>query len=414
VRVVVLGAGVIGVTTAWCLAAEGHEVRVLDHAGEVGAGASAANAGLLAIGDSTVWSAPRAPLDLGRSLLARRSGPLRLRRSAGLALLPWGTRFLAQCLPRRHRANVAAAHALSLYSVDELARLREHEKLEFGFERNGMLMLSGRAPALAELLAERRRLLAGEPLELLDRDALVKLDPGFAAAGPALAGAVYSPRSGHADCRAFTRALAERAAGAGVHFSLGRSLTALHREGAALVGCETEDGGIESADAYVLALGAASSKLAAGAGLRLAIAPASGYSVTVPLRAGGRVAAVGGVDEDERVAFSRIGDGLRLTSTAEFRGHRSGHRDADFAAIRRSGEKLFPGALEWAAARPGDGLRPVTPSGLPLIGQSAVANLFLNTGHGHLGWTQAMGSARLLCDLLAGRTPQISPIPYQP
>jgi D-amino-acid dehydrogenase len=276
-----------------------------------------------------------------------------------------------------------------------------------------MLLVYRRRRGLEQGLRAREALAAaGERYRRLTPEELVALDGGYAAAAPWLAGAILAESCGHADCGAFTRALAQRCAEQGVVFSLGRAVRRLEASGGKIFAAHTDAGPV-TADVYVLAAGAWSAPLARSAGVRLPIVPVKGYAVTVPIAAERLVPDVGGVDEDAHVAFSRMGRRLRMSSTAELCGYDDGVASGDVAAIRRTADALFPAALDWSAARLHSGLRPATPAGRPLIGP-ATENLFVNSGHGHLGWTQACGSARLLADLVERRTPALDPTPYLP
>lgn len=411
-RVLVFGAGVVGTTTAFYLAERGYEVEVVDGAERLASGASSANAGLLVPPDSVVWSSPRIPMLLLRSLCGR-GHAVRIRRSAGPAFLPWGARFLRECSPQRYRDNSTRAHALSVLSYDELEALATRLSIEFAHQRNGMVFLYRRDRDLDRALASRRPLTdAGERYIHLGREELPFLDGGYRQIAPQLAGALYAPSAGHGDCVSFTIALARRCRALGVTFAFGMPVTSLDVVGGRVIGARV-GARIVSADLYVVALGAWSPRLVATAGLRLPIVPARGHAATVPIVDQAAAPLLGGVDDDNHVAFSRIGDALRLTAAAEFAGYRRDDDGEARAHIRTVGDSLFPGALDWSRADYRSGLRPTTPDGLPRIGRTSLANLYLNSGHGHLGWTQACGSARVLADLIDGSEPPIDVTPYR-
>lgn len=411
-RVLVVGAGVIGVTTAHELAGRGHKVEVLDGASGPGLGATGVNAGLLVPADALPWSNPSAPGTMVAAL-AGRGRFLKVRRGAGRDLLPWGLEFLRQCAPGRSRANAAALHALCAFSCDELERVLAAEGIDATHRRNGVVLLFGDEQGRARWAAARRVLAErGEPYEELTPADLVTLDPAYARAARRLAGAILAPRCGHADCGAFTRALTQRSIARGVTFRYGTPAQRLMLAQDRVVGVMTSAGPV-SADVTVLACGAWTARLARTVGVRLAITPAKGYALTVPVRTPRQLPRIGGIDEDAHVAFSPMGERMRITSTAEFAGFDMRMRPQDFTALRTAAVAMFGDAVDVEAAVPSTGLRPCTPSGQPIIGL-ARAGLAVNSGHGHLGWTGAAGSARLLADAIDGSRPPIDPDPFRP
>jgi len=412
-RIVILGAGVVGTTTAYYLSREGHEVEVLDAKG-IAEAASGVNAGLLVPGDSTVWAAPQTLRKLPGVLFGASSGGIVVKPAAGFDMIPWGLRFLRECTGSRNLMNVGAAHRLSRYSYLLLQDLALNEGIEFGHQQNGMVFLFSSENALASDLQSRARLMdQGEKYESLSSSQLAKLDAAFGTASKYYPFARYSSSSGHGDCRQMSNALASRAVDSGAKFHLKRSVTALRRNDSGIICVETNDGDV-TGDAYVLAAGSGSADLARTIGLNLFVTPAKGYSVTVPISDSSMVPFVGGVVEDAHVAFSRTATHLRVSSGAEFSGATSKTPEGAYDSIRATSNKLFPNALDWDKGTFTSGLRPMTPRGTPLIGKTHLGNLYLNTGHGHLGWTQACGSARILSDLIAERTPEISAEPYSP
>lgn len=414
-RIAVVGAGVVGATTALALVERGYEVTLIDANDAAGTQASAVNAGMLVPGDSTVWGNPAAVRMLVGSALPGRHSFIKVRFRAGWRLIPWGIRFLLQCFPSAERRNVRATHRLSVYSYDELEKVVAKHPIEFSHDRNGMIFLFGSAGDRDHGLRARGLLAeAGEEFRSFDSDELTELDPGFAAAAKDGAVGLYSTSSGHGDSEAFARGAADAAAAAGATLRYGTRVRRLVRNRNAVRGVETDSGERIHADLVILAAGSRSAPLARDAGLSLPIIPGKGYSATVPITDPGAVPRIGGVDERAHVAFSVMQDSLRISSTAEFAGEDMSAQQADYADIRRTADRLFPNALDWSNAVFNTGARPATPSGVPIIGLTHVPGLAVNSGHGHLGWTQACGSATLLADLISGRTPAIDPTPYQP
>jgi len=407
VRIVVLGGGVVGVATAYYLAEDGHEVTVVERQPQAASETSYGNAGLVTPGDSYAWASPEA-LKLFLKSLYRRDLGIRITRRLDPSLWSWSGRFLLQCTRTRTRINTLRKLRLSLYSRDCLNALAARTGIDYDGRRRGVLYFFRSQQTLDHGL-QHMQLLAdhGLPIELLDRQALARAEPALAHLGDRLAGGILSPLDQTGDSCRFTRRLADWcAAERGVAFRGATRATGIEAEGRRIVRVLT-DGEPLPADAVVLALGSESPRLAAPLGIRLPIYPVKGYSATLPIRAGDQAPAIGGVDEDKLVAFSRLGDRLRLAATAEFAGHDRSHRPRDFARLLATARELFPTGGDYAKAEYWAGLRPMTPSSVPILGRARYENLYLNVGHGHVGWTMACGSGKLVADLVAGRTPEI-------
>jgi D-amino-acid dehydrogenase len=406
VRIVVLGAGIVGVTSAWYLARDGHDVTVLDRASEVAAETSHANAGLIAPGHAYAWASPRAPAILLRSLW-RDDTALKIRLRADPALLAWALAFLRNCTAGRNRRNTLIKLRLALLSQRLMADLVAAEQIDFHRVSKGLLYLYRDQ---IHLDAGCRNMAAlnenGAALRAIDAAQCVAIEPALSLARDRIVGAIFAPADESGDCRQFTARLADRARNRGVVFELGTSVTRLRRSGDRIVAVETTGGQIE-ADLFVLALGSHVAPLARRAGLRLPVYPVKGYSLTLPIRDPSRAPEVGGVDEHNLVAFARFGDRLRLTGTADIAGYDLDHRPADFVTMVRAARELFPDAAEYDRPDYWTCLRPMTPDGPPLLGPTPIRNLMLNAGSGHMGWTLACGNAAILADLVAGRTPPI-------
>jgi D-amino-acid dehydrogenase len=405
-KAIVLGGGVIGVTTAYCLARAGHEVTVIERGGTVAGETSFANAGLINPGHCFSWADPAAP---GRALLslAGAETALRVRFVPDPRMWAWGLRFLANCPPRRHRVHSLRMLRLAQFSRAALDRIAAETGVAFSRHRGGLLYIH-REERTLEAAARRFRLLAehGETVESLDREACVRLEPALAGASARIAGALHCPRDESGDCRAFTLGLAESCRALGVEFRHGVSVLAFERAGDAIEAVATDRGSVRG-EVYVLALGSFSPLVARTAGLRLPIYPVKGYSLTLRIPEGVVAPMMGGIDEGRRVAFARFGHEIRFTSTAEIAGYDTSFRDEDFRAIRHAMRDLFPAAAAFAETAPWACLRPMTPGGPPILGPTPIRNLYLNTGHGSFGWTMACGSAEILADLIEGRAPAI-------
>ena len=405
-RIVVLGGGVVGVTTAYQLQRDGHEVVLLERNPEVASGASWGNAGMIAPGHSFVWSSPRAPIILAKSLMLKDQA-LRFRLSADPRLYAWTWGFLKECTAAKARRNTLLKHRLAAYSQKVLDEVVADEAIDYDRNTRGILYMHRSQKAL-DSGVEHMKLLEsdGQAIKVLTRDQVIALEPGLAHAGEKIAGAILCPTDETGDCAKFTRALAARIVERGGAIVTGATVEELTSDGDKVTQASTDRGPF-SGDAYVLALGAESPILARKLGLRLPIYPIKGYSLTIPIGAAKSPPTIACLDEHNLVAISRFGDRLRITATAEFAGYDASHKPSDFAFMKRVTQELFPDGAEYDRAEMWAGLRPMTPTNLPLVGQRRFKNLVLNCGHGHIGWTMSHGSARIAADLIAGRAPAI-------
>ena len=405
-HVAVLGAGVMGVTTAYYLAKEGCEVTVVDRQDKVAAETSYGNAGMISTGHALPWASPRAPNILLKSLWRKDVG-FRLRPRALPHLTDWGIRFLRECTAEGVARNAERKHRISAYSQKCLAEIREATGLAYDERSRGLLYYFREAAHLA-LGKSSLKVLGdiGHEFETVDPDGCIAFEPALANIRGDLAGGVISPSDETGDCRVFTERLAETCRGLGVRFELGATIKRLRRENGRLAAAETAGGAIE-ADRFVLALGSHSPILARPLGLRLPVYPVKGYSLTLPIKdpAGGPRA--GCVDEGRLVAFARLGDMLRLTAVAEFDRYDTAHKPADFDHMVALALQLFRDAVDTTRPQHWACLRPMTPDGPPILGASPISDLFLNTGQGHMGWTMACGSSRVVADIMLGRQPEI-------
>ena len=405
-KTVVLGAGVIGVTTAYYLAREGHDVTVVEQHSEVGQDATGGNAGLIAPGHSFAWASPAAPRMLLRSLLGEATA-IRVKPRLDPRLAWWGLQFLRECTLPRARANTLIKLRLCQYSLSEMERLAAEESIDYQQVQRGAFYLY-RDQRELELGMIKMDLLRehGVTMEAVSPQDLARLDPAFGPAQGALAGAIHSTSDASGNSELFTKVLAERCRALGVEFRLGATARRFIVDGTRVSGITTDQGTL-TADFFVLALGVRSPFLSRTAGQRLPIYPAKGYSLTVPIADPEQAPTVPGVDEQTLVAWSRMGHQLRISSTAEFAGYGRDWKPSDFANILSTGRELFPAAANWEDASSRSCLRPMTPDGPPVIGRGKHDNLYYNTGHGHMGWTMACGSSRIVTDQMLGRRPAI-------
>jgi D-amino-acid dehydrogenase len=406
-KTLVLGGGVVGVTAAYFLARAGHEVTLVEERDGLGLEATGGNAGIIAPGHSFAWASPRAPRMLWQSLRGAETA-IRVRLTPDLGLYTWGLRFLRECTAARARRNTLVKLRLCQYSQAVMNELVRAEGIEYHAISKGALYLH-RDPAELEAGVKKMALLAehGQKQEILDAAAVARLEPAFAPVQGKIAGAIRDLGDSSGDSRVFSEALARVAQDKhALTVKLGTRVLALRAEGDRIDGVVTS-GGVLTADTYVLALGVGAPSVARTAGISLPIYPAKGYSSTFPLRRDGLAPAISGVDERWLVGWSRLGDRLRLTSTAEFAGYDWGWTPRDFNNILRLARDLFPDAADYDRGEYRACLRPMTPDGPPILGLGRHRNLFLNCGHGHMGWTMACGTARIVADLMSGRMPDL-------
>lgn len=411
-HVIVLGAGLTGVTSAWYLRQAGHTVTVVDRQPAAGLETSYANGGQISASHPEPWANPGAPAQILR-WLGREDAPLLFRPRLDWSQWSWGFRFLRECLPGRTRKNTLAIARLALHSRDCLQALVAETGIEYDRLRKGILHLFFSAREFSQ--AGRRAALLqdlGMRAEVLDARACLAVEPALAHSRDAIQGGLHAPDDETGDALTFTQRLAGLCLQAGVTFHFETSVTALvsGRNGIAAARILDARGsaGELCGDTYLVALGCHSRALVGTLGERLPIYPVKGYSVTLPLARGADAPTVSITDESRRIVCSRLGNRLRIAGTAELSGFDTRINDARCQAILHRARLLFPG-VEAAAgnAEYWAGLRPATPGNVPVIGRSGIGNLFYNTGHGTLGWTLACGSGQAIADIIGGRAPQV-------
>jgi D-amino-acid dehydrogenase len=408
VKVLVLGAGVVGVASAWYLAEAGHEVTVLDRQPQAAMETSFANGGQISAGHAEPWAKPSVLPKILR-WLGREDAPLAFRARADWAQWMWGLRFVRECLPGRFERNCRALAGLAAYSRECLRELRAGTGLRYDQLSRGILHFATNGQDF-EVLAR-----GAEAARALGIERQVKSAPECLALEPALkdsqvpvTGGVYTPGDESGDACRFTRELARLCAARGVRFRYDSTVKRIDQAGgkARAVVLDNETIG---ADAYVVALGSYSPLFLNPIGIRIPVYPLKGYSITLHLGPEHEAAApsVSLTDEAHKIVISRLGNRLRAAGTAELAGYDTTVNALRCAAIARRLKGLFPGLGGVTTYESWSGLRPATPSNVPLIGRSRLANLFLNTGHGTLGWTLACGSGRALAELVSGRAPEV-------
>jgi D-amino-acid dehydrogenase len=407
-KAVVIGAGVVGVTTAYYLAKSGHEVTVVEREAEVASLASAGNAGLIAPSHSFGWASPTAPMELLRSLTVEDTA-LRVNPFKAPGMAAWGIKFLRECNADRAQKNTLVKLRLAQYSQRKLNEIAETEKIDYDDIHAGLLYLY-RDPKRMEAGVEKWKLIRdqGQAQRILSPDDVAEIEPALAPVKHKLAGAIYGPTDSSGDSVKFTRALRAVSERMGTKFVLGVGVKKLIAKGGRVEALQTEAGETFGADVFVLSAGVHSPQISQTVGVRLPIAPAKGYSATFPVKnGGGAMPRVGAVDEELLVAWCRMGDKLRMTSSAEFTGYETTYRDRDFRIIRKLAESLMPQAAHYDRGTYRACNRPMTPDGPPILGTAKHDNLYINSGHGHMGFTMACGASRIVADLIDGRKTEI-------
>lgn len=405
-RILVMGGGVVGVSTAYQLLKDGHQVVLLERQPTVALETSWGNAGMIAPGHSFVWSSPRAPWILLKSLFHKNQA-LRFRFSADPRLYTWSLKFLAECTEAKARRNTLRKHHIALYSQRVLHEVIAAETLDYDRNPRGILYFH-RDPAALETGVAHMQLLAedGQEIQVLDRDQVLALEPALQGNAARIAGGIYCPTDETGDPHKFTRGLAERCVALGAEIHTETTITGIDATGDSVTAVRA-DGQTFQADAYVMAMGSYSPLLARAIGVDLPIYPVKGYSLTIPIGNHQGSPTLGLVDETNLVAMSRFGDRVRVTATAEFAGYNTNHKPADFDFMKSVTQELYPDGADYHRAEMWAGLRPMTPDNLPVLGRKKHRNLWFNTGHGHIGWTMSHGTARITADLIAGREPAI-------
>ncbi|NML29481.1 D-amino acid dehydrogenase [Paraburkholderia antibiotica] len=404
-RVVVLGSGVVGVTSAYYLARAGHEVTVIDREAGPALETSFANAGQISPGYASPWAAPGVPLKAVKWMFQKHA-PLAIRLDGSAFQLQWMWQMLQNCTASRYAVNKGRMVRLAEYSRDCLQALRADTGISYEGRTGGTLQVfrtqqqfDGAAKDIAVLRD------ANVPYELLSAAELAKAEPALAAVSHKLTGGLRLPGDETGDCQMFTTRLAALAEELGVKFRYNTSIDALAMAGDRIAGvqCGSE---LVRADSFVVALGSYSTRFLDGI-VKIPVYPLKGYSITAPIvdAAAAPVSTV--LDETYKIAITRFDDRIRVGGMAEIVGFDKSLRQARRETLELCVNDLFPGGGDTSKATFWTGLRPMTPDGTPIVGRTPVPNLFLNTGHGTLGWTMSCGSGQLLADLMSGKQPAI-------
>ena len=405
-KVLVLGGGVIGVSTAWYLAQAGHEVELVDRQSGPALETSFANAGEVSPGYSAPWAGPGVPVKAIKWMLMQHS-PLVIWPLLDPAMWRWGAMMLANCTEKAYALNKSRMVPIAEYSRDCLKALRAETGIRYDDRAQGTLQLFRTQKQLDSIGGDVEVLKQyGVPFEVLDRDGFCAVEPALKLTQHKFVGALRLPGDETGDCFKFTTRLAEMAAERDVKFRWNTRIEALQVGGGAITGVHT-DAGLLTADKVVLALGSHSPQLLAPVGIRIPVYPVKGYSITVPITDAQYAPESTIMDETHKVAVTRLGDRIRVGGTAELAGYSLNLREPRRGTLNHVVTDLFPKGGDVSQATFWCGLRPMTPDGTPIVGPTPVQNLLLATGHGTLGWTMACGTGRVIADLVSGKQPDI-------
>lgn len=410
-QIVVLGAGVVGTTTAWFLNQAGHDVTVIDRQAGAGFETSFANGGQISVSHAEPWANPTAPLKILK-WLGQEDAPLLFRLRADMNQWRWGMQFLMECSPARTRDNTLNILRLGLYSRSVLQKLRADTGIEYDALSKGILHFYTdakefeNAVSAASLMRDRgvdRRVVD-------DKNDILALEPAFKDSIEQIVGATYTASDESGDAHKFTQHLAALAAQHGVNFLYDHTITRIQHTQSQVSGVQVRHLGVEreiTADAYVVCLASYSALMVRDLGIPLLIYPAKGYSATVDLVEGAHAPCVSLTDDQYKLVYSRLGNRLRIAGTAELTGYDLSLNPVRCEALIKRTSALFPEVADYSRPTFWTGLRPATPSNVPYIGKTKYPNLYINTGHGTLGWTHACGSAQALADIIDQRVPEV-------
>lgn len=407
--VLVMGAGVVGVTSAWYLAKAGHEVTVIDRQVDVALETSYANAGQISPGYSTPWAAPGVPLKAVKWMMQDLAPLMISGKELDLQTLGWMGKMLSNCNEAAYRVNKARMLRVAEYSRDCLKALRSEIGIEYDNRARGLTQLF-RSDKQIEAVQQDMAVLeeCGVPFEALNVEQIVEYEPALGYVKDKLVGGLRLPGDETGDCFLFTNRLANECKKLGVKFVMKTDILGLNTEAGRITSVSTSRGKM-TADHYLLALGSYSRQMLASIGIQAPVYPIKGYSLTLPITDAEHAPVSTVMDETYKVAVTRLGDRIRVGGTAEIASYNKELTEKRRRNIEFVVSDLFPGAGDLEHAEFWTGLRPMTPDGTPILGDTALSNLFLNTGHGTLGWTMSLGSAKFVADVISQRQTDIDP-----
>lgn len=414
-KVIVLGSGIVGTASAWFLKKAGHDVTVVERQPGVAQEATFANGCQISVSHSEPWSNPAAPFKMLK-WLGKEDAPLLYRFRPEWLQWEWGFRFLFECLENRTAYNIRQCMRLAEYSLKTLHEVRAETNIEYDCVTRGIMhFFTDQNDFEASMAGAKLMTSLGCPRNIISTDEVIRLEPSLASVRDKIVGGDFTPSDESGDARAFTIGLAKKSEEAGVEFRFNTTATRLLTEGA---GSAARASGLEvinpdgsyqvlKADSYVVAMGSYATPFLKPLGINLMIYPTKGYSATYPVKNPEAAPMISLIDVGAKLVFARLGDRLRVGGTAELNGYSRVLNDVRCEMLTRRTQELFPDACDWDQPNFWTGLRPMTPSNRPYVGKTRYANLFLNAGHGTLGWTMGCGSGRAIAEIISGRTPEV-------
>ena len=405
-EILVLGAGVVGVTSAYYLQKEGHKVTVIDRQKNAGLETTFANGGQISPSQAMPWATPETP-KLMLKWLGHNDAPLLYRMRLDPKLWAWSLQFLANCTEKNFANNTFKNLRLALYSRTLLPNIRRDTGVQYDCLEKGILKIF-RSQKELDKAAKKAAILSelGSDNRILNKKEVHEIEPAYNSSPDKIAGGIYTSDDESGDAYKFTTGLAKYLSDIGVNFLYNETIKSINSKGNRVNSVTTNKGTVK-ADIIVMSMGSYSSILLKPLGIKIPVQPAKGYSVTIPTAGQNGAPTISITDEDHKLVFTRLGERMRVAGTAEFNGYDTEINYGRVKSICNIAQSIFPNAGDFSKAEFWSGLRPLTPDGVPIIGPTTFENLYLNTGHGTLGWTLCAGSGKILSDIIGGRIPKI-------